>query len=160
MRHYSLFNIFQGRATEGKYGRVMAKFWVTSKLQNSLHRLPAPTWVSFLANWTQICGLRFKNERLKNENTLIANVPWTLSSSFVEIFTRKRPELCKSLDRVKLGQGFMGSGPCLRHNAKRGARQIFTNHHGLLTEHTVEISQIFSDKNHPGLKTCQRSTCS
>jgi len=61
----------------------------------------------FLENWTQISKF-FKvsfNERLKN--TSIANIcPGLCPVLFVEVFTRKGPELCKFLDRVLLGQGF------------------------------------------------------
>ena len=124
MRHYSLFNIFQGRATRANMGELWQNFEL---LQNCKTRFtdfwPPPGFLFWRTGLKFV--LRFKNERLKNENTLIANIPWTLSSSFVEIFTRKRPELCKSLDRVKLGQGLMGSGPCLRHNAKRGTTTIY-----------------------------------
>ena len=113
----------------------------------------------FLENWAQISKF-FKvsfNERLKN--TSIANIcPGLCPVLFVEVFTRKGPELCKFLDRVCWARAF-GQRPCLRHNAMGGTTTIY-NHQGLLTEHTVEISQIFSDKNHPGLKTRQRSTCS
>jgi len=89
-------------------------------------------------------------------------MPWTWSSSFfVTIFTRKGPELCKIKDR----EGRPGHWealqdsqvedimPQLAPSAGFNYLQIFS-----LTERTIEISQIFSDKNHPNLENRQRST--
>lgn len=93
--------------------------------------------------------------------TIFCQCPGLCPVLFNSIFTRKGPDLCKILDFWNQGQGgdVMGQTRFLsrRHQAADATNnylQIII----LLTEHTVEISQIFSDKNHPDLEPHQRST--
>jgi len=82
-------------------------------------------------------------------------MPWVSFQFFCQFFTRKGPWVCKGIERVEFVRAIGDSQSQLNlgHKVPTQYDSIYLFYRRLLTEHTMEISQIFSDKKHPNIKS-------